>query len=517
MVSLLCALSACGVVCCFCLRVCVGTAGVRGWDGYTDPLPVSVEVDGQTSECRGACTFYYASGWWHTPRIYSLAPEVVEEGTLITVDGRFHRKPFEFEVLRAPAVEIPLASVKIANRAPESQRPENEPFGQSGTRCVLFNPELEEPFGVVYASGEEVRQFKCQVNGPRAAGRYNLSVALLGTAMEDNQMWLGEAQVQGTSYLTDHVGVSFMVHHLAKVQSVTPSSAGLLGGARLTILGNGFTLDKALVRVSVGGDPCYVQLATMTRIECVLAPRGVTTDRNGSSFLPGTLQPGARGVRRRVWWNRGSIDIETLRGSTYFNRSDVDEIEMSKFESVINLQSARGDAVGPQMQYTGFFRAPVSGNYSFMVAADDQATVWVGTRPNATVPTERLIYWTSHVPSRSWEQVMWWGGGSAWSEGFQDKDRDHSPLAKVQRNAGLRAARKVELAEGEFLYIDAQYRSGFGGDNFALAVVQHNSTVNRKDVPSAQDEKQLVDVAVPHTQLEVHKVTLKGASLAGSL
>jgi hypothetical protein len=441
---------------------------------------------------------------------------VVEEGTLITVDGRFHRKPFEFEVLRAPAVEIPLASVKIANRAPESQRPENEPFGQSGTRCVLFNPELEEPFGVVYASGEEVRQFKCQVNGPRAAGRYNLSVALLGTAMEDNQMWLGEAQVQGTSYLTDHVGVSFMVHHLAKVQSVTPSSAGLLGGARLTILGNGFTLDKALVRVSVGGDPCYVQLATMTRIECVLAPRGVTTDRNGSSFLPGTLQPGARGVRRRVWWNRGSIDIETLRGSTYFNRSDVDEIEMSKFESVINLQSARGDAVGPQMQYTGFFRAPVSGNYSFMVAADDQATVWVGTRPNATVPTERLIYWTSHVPSRSWEQVMWWGGGSAWSEGFQDKDRDHSPLAKVQRNAGLRAARKVELAEGEFLYIDAQYRSHGGGDNFALAVVQHNTTVNRKDVPSAQDERQLVDVAVSHTQFEVHKVTLKGASLDGT-
>jgi hypothetical protein len=177
---------------------------------------------------------------------------------------------------------------------------------------------------------------------------------------------------------------------------------------------------------------------------------------------------------------------------------------MSKFESAINLQVARGDAVGPQMQYTGFFRAPVSGNYSFMVAADDQATVWVGTRPNAAAPIERLIYWHSWVPSRSWEQGLWYKG------------RDHSPLEKVQRSAELRAARKVELAEGEFLYIDAQYRSGYGGDNFALAVVQHNSTVNRKDVPSAQDEKQLVDVAVPHTQLEVHKVTLKGASLAGT-
>jgi hypothetical protein len=77
------------------------------------------------------------------------------------------------------------------------------------------------------------------------------------------------------------------------VQSVTPSSACLLGDARLTILGNGFTLDNKLVRVSVRGDPCHVQLVTMTQIESVLAAYGITTDFNGSSFLPGALhRPG---------------------------------------------------------------------------------------------------------------------------------------------------------------------------------------------------------------------------------
>ena len=46
----------------------------------------------------------------------------------------------------------------------------------------------------------------------------------------------------------------------------------------------------------------------------------------------------------------------------------------------------------------------------------------------------------------------------------------------------------MELKEGEYLYLDAHYRSGGGGDNFALAVVQHNTTVNRNDVPAAIDE-----------------------------
>ena len=45
-------------------------------------------------------------------------------------------------------MEVPLLSVKVANRPGEGQNPENEPFGQSGTRCSVFNPDTEEPYGV---------------------------------------------------------------------------------------------------------------------------------------------------------------------------------------------------------------------------------------------------------------------------------------------------------------------------------------------------------------------------------
>jgi len=37
--------------------------------------------------------------------------------------------------------QVPLISVKVANRGTAFSRPFNEPFGQSGTRCALFDPE----------------------------------------------------------------------------------------------------------------------------------------------------------------------------------------------------------------------------------------------------------------------------------------------------------------------------------------------------------------------------------------
>lgn len=294
---------------------------------------MSVEVDGQTSECHGNdCKFSYHHGWYHTPRIYSLTPMSVGEGSILRVEGRFHKTPFEFEELRAPSMEIPLASVKIANRAEEAQRAENEPFGKSGTRCALFDQEIEEPYGVGEVHGHEVREFKCQVNGPREAGRYNLSVALLGTKMaNDWHMNMGEAHVDDKSYQADHEGVSFMLQHVATVTAVTPTSSGLQGGARLTISGNGFSNNKSLVEVRVGGDDCHVQVATMSVIECVLA-------RRGRGYRQGELQPGSRGVRRRIWVNGGRQSISALRASSDYNKSDVTESEKSLLESPVNFK-----------------------------------------------------------------------------------------------------------------------------------------------------------------------------------
>lgn len=162
--------------------------------------------------------------------------------------------------------------------------------------------------------------------------------------------------------------------------------------------------------------------------------------------------------RRRIWWNKGHESIESLRADGIFNSSDVDELENVKVESQVNVQKARDDSSGPHMQYTGFFRAPVSGNYSFLISSNYVARLWVGTPETL----ELLIDFKSWVHSRAWDRELWVRG------------RYTNPLSTLNIAKSQRATRKVELQEGDFLYLDAHYRSGGGNDNFALAVVQHN-------------------------------------------
>jgi hypothetical protein len=193
----------------------------------------------------------------------------VSSGTLLTVSGVFFSGPFAIKALQSPSLEVPLASVKIANRQPEQQRPENEPFGQSGTRCALFDPGLEEPYGVFGDGGNLVTKFFCKISGPREAGRYNLSVALLGQAMmPDYLMNMGESRVDDVLYVSDHHGRSFMLQHIGLITDYSPRSTGLMGGTLLTIYGDGFTNNASILTISIAGTPCSVLSTSLQRIVC---------------------------------------------------------------------------------------------------------------------------------------------------------------------------------------------------------------------------------------------------------
>ena len=122
---------------------------------------VTVVVDGaQTSICKPVsagktCSFEYRTDWFFTPRIESISPLAVSAGAMLTVTGRFHYAPFAADQTQAPRLEVPLASVKVANRDAAQQQPSNEPFGRSGTRCSLFDAVTEAPYPLVL-SGSQV-------------------------------------------------------------------------------------------------------------------------------------------------------------------------------------------------------------------------------------------------------------------------------------------------------------------------------------------------------------------------
>ena len=238
---------------------------------------IVVVVDGaQSSTCSPSsqgkkCSFEYLNSWFFTPRIDSLSPKAVSTGTMITISGRFHSAPFAFKEVRAPRLEVPLASVKVTNPSVEQQQPANEPFGQSGTRCMLFDPVSEQPYPLIQ-SGDLVSSFVCQIGG-REGGRYNMSVALLGQAMSpDSQMNMGESQVLRDAFTFDHRGTAFMLQHAAVITGFRPNASGLLGGARLTVFGDGFSPDAAAMRVEVAGRPCPIVTTAPTQLVCELPP-----------------------------------------------------------------------------------------------------------------------------------------------------------------------------------------------------------------------------------------------------
>ena len=177
------------------------------------------------------------------------------------------------EEVKAPSQEVPLISVKVANKGAENTKAQNEPFGQSGTRCTLFDPVTEEPIGIseyqqtAGSSYRFVRQFKCQISGQREGGRYNMSVsvavwpllpavwtttvtdqhegnqvALLGHSYVSEEQNMGEALVLDRQLQSDHQGESYMLLYRPIIRRIAPSEGGPIGGILLTIDGDGFSV-----------------------------------------------------------------------------------------------------------------------------------------------------------------------------------------------------------------------------------------------------------------------------------
>ena len=101
-----------------------------------------------------------------------------------------------------------------------------------------------------------------------------------------------------------------------------------------------------------------------------------------------------------------------------------------------------GDDYGGRVR--GYIVAPISGEYRFWVASDDQSQVFLSTDENPA-NTSLLVEVPSYSPPRLWEQ-----GGSPWySEQWTETT--------------------VNLTVGEKYYVEALYKEGSAGDHLSLA------------------------------------------------
>ena len=371
--------------------------------GDTGDLNVTVIADGtRKSTCASSkvtdCQFRFMHAWYHSPRLHRVSPAAVTAGELITVTGFWMNTPFNFEEIRAPSQEIPLVSVKVANRPGALQNAANEPFGASGTRCLLFDPATEEPYGIEPDDNNPVRLFKCSVGPAPEANRYNLSVALLGRGrIPDSEMNMGESMVAREASTADHEGVTFMLSHLAVVERIVPSTSGISGGDKLTIHGQGFPNEPSRASLSIAGVPCTITMSSYKAMECTLGTW------NESASLPvGQDQPGGRGVHMRIWHgigNKFNWDSKSPWPLAELVQANISTQLVDFVEAPSDMQNDVKTEFGPVGSFKGFFRAPKTSNYTFIVAADDGGQVYVG-RNESTAALE--IKWGSWLQHRDY-------------------------------------------------------------------------------------------------------------------
>ena len=306
----------------------------------------------------------------------------------------------------------------------------------------------------------------------------------------DSNMHMGESFVSQDNLQVDHLGEVYMLQHVPTIYSIEPTSSGMLGGANLTIKGDGFTVEKTAADVVVSGIPCEIKAVSLTEIICAL---GAADDIPASA--DGAEQPGPRGIDRRIWRYGASLwDGNSYPDDAKLRAADVNDTSLQLFEA----PTVENDPLG---NFRGFFSPPVTGAYTLVGSVDDQASVWVAPSPYNTSREvlERVIRITDWNSQRDFDRLF-----PKWSVvGYMN------PVVRVKRDQDRRS-RKMYFQKGSAYFMDAWYRSPGGGVNFALAAILHNTTLNEKDKPTAIDEKQVISLHID-TQYAVYNLSLRGA------
>jgi hypothetical protein len=99
----------------------------------------------------------------------------------------------------------------------------------------------------------------------------------------------------------------------------------------------------------------------------------------------------------------------------------------------------------------GLFVAPVTGNYSFALSADDQTQMYISTDET---PANRVLM----------ADAVTWNGFRNFDNGFQDNPNILDPRFNGRRPAPVR------MVAGRSYYIEAFFHEGSGGDHITVAV-----------------------------------------------
>ncbi|HWQ93256.1 MAG TPA: cadherin domain-containing protein, partial [Clostridia bacterium] len=176
-------------------------------------------------------------------------------------------------------------------------------------------------------------------------------------------------------------------------------------------------VHSILIRVSDQVGP--VSLMTTSQVTVVVLP-------NNTPFTPG-------GIHYTIYPNLTGTTMPGLTNAASFPGDPGSERLVTLFEG----DTDRGSDFGSVMR--GYLIAPVSGNYTFWIATDDDGELWMSTSTNRAGMTRIAYIANGHTAPRVWNKY-----------------------------ASQRSAQRA-LVAGQAYYIEARQKESGGGDNLAVA------------------------------------------------
>jgi hypothetical protein len=170
------------------------------------------------------------------------------------------------------------------------------------------------------------------------------------------------------------------------------------------------------------------------------------------------------GLMREVYSNIPGVNVSDLTNHpSYPGSPSSSEMVLQLFEAPTNI----GDHYGQRMH--GWIKAPVSGEYSFWIASDDEGRLYLSTNEN---PANSALI----------AQVPGWTNPREW--------------AKFSQQQSI----KIYLEEGKLYYIKALMKEGVGGDNLAVGWQLPDGTLER---PISGANLFWKDAAMLHTNFSI--------------
>jgi hypothetical protein len=178
----------------------------------------------------------------------------------------------------------------------------------------------------------------------------------------------------------------------------------------------------------MNGDNLAVAWQTPTNAAITVIPGSVL-----SPFVPSAPICSASGsILREYWANVTGRDVSTVP----VNTTPTSSTQLSTFEAPTNV------ADNYAQRLRGYICAPASGNYTFYIAADNEAELWLSTTDNAA--NKQKI---ASVSDGGWA----WTGVREWG-----------------KYGGQKSA-TITLEQGKKYYVEALHKEHMNGDNLAVA------------------------------------------------